>query len=541
MFTVAQFFEKQQLRVLAVPSSWIRDGFLMWPKIPSNEKLDKLRTSGIEFHGAIKKIPVLAGKKYKSLEAAETAADSLLKQDVSDIETKRRILKQPKTKISDPRPLKDYNKIIQDISSSEKTLQIESNNQIQQGFAEFEETKPSRLPSKLTKEYISGSARIHNPDDPLLKQAIEPQKDHTTYNLLQSQPVSQIKLNSSNSPVPAKIIKSQTKITGPAINLLQNIDTGILEDLTSAVPINVLENQLIEPTLMTDDNIIYINTPTNCSETIRESDFSDAITMVPLKSEVTLRETLTILKTEVTAMRNEMTQLKSDITVSIRLAVEDCLEKSFQRFATILDMERKVASHVLCEVNIAEEHKLIDDEDDLINFNKKLASKQVREEYIKYFSKIIVPVAYYSKGDSACYLIVDCLFTRAFWNAFTWTGISRGTKSKRGFREFANVLQLLLAIVSVGDPTYTSIKLETFCKNRLFRYSKSRCSSKQLRKSTCRLTKKKKDEACSNSVEIDGHDDDDDFSDELIYNTASDPNQTELQPEVEVLISVDDC
>ncbi|XP_058448682.1 uncharacterized protein LOC131428654 [Malaya genurostris] len=449
MFTVAQFFEKQQLRVLAVPSSWIRDGFLMWPKIPSNEKLDKLRTSGIEFHGAMKKIPVLAGKKYKSLEAAEAAADSLLKQDVSDIETKRRILK-----------LGCFN-IVRFVSISETSCL-------------------RRLSAAASAAKISD---------------LRPLKDYNK----------------------------------------------IIQDLTSAVPINVLENQLIEPTLITDDNIIYINTPTNCSETIRESDFSVAITMVPLKSEVTLRETLTILKTEVTAMRNEMTQLKSDITVSIRLAVEDCLEKSFQRFATILDMERKVASHVLCEVNIAEEHKLIDDEDDLINFNKKLASKQVREEYIKYFSKIIVPVAYYSEGDSACYLIVDRLFTRAFWNAFTWTGISRGTKSKRGFRELANVLQLLLAIVSVGDPTYTSIKLETFCKNRLFRYSKSRCSSKQLRKSTCRLTKKKKDEACSNSVEIDGHDDDDDFSDELIYNTASDPNQTELQPEVEVLISVDDC
>lgn len=45
--------------------------------------------------------------------------------------------------------------------------------------------------------------------------------------------------------------------------------------------------------------------------------------------------------------------------------------------------------------------------------------------------------------------------------------------------------------MSVGDPTYTNIKLEAFCKNRLFRYSKARSSSKLLRKSTCRRTKKK--------------------------------------------------
>lgn len=122
---------------------------------------------------------------------------------------------------------------------------------------------------------------------------------------------------------------------------------------------------------------------------------------------------------------------------------------------------------------------------------------------IKYFTKIIPPTTYYEKGDSACYLIVDCLFTRSFWNNFTWTGINRGNKSKRGFREFANVFQLLLAIVRVGDPTYTNIKLESFCKNRLFRYSKARSSSKQLRKSTCRNTRLKHGQADDDPVDAD--------------------------------------
>lgn len=113
MFTVAQFFEKQQWRVLAVPVSWIRDGFLMWPKLPSNEKLDKLRTEGIEFHGTTKKIPVIAGRKFKCLQAAEAAAEDLLKQDVSDFEAKRKLLKHRKQTAENPRPLKDYNKIVQ--------------------------------------------------------------------------------------------------------------------------------------------------------------------------------------------------------------------------------------------------------------------------------------------------------------------------------------------------------------------------------------------------------------------------------------------
>lgn len=89
-------------------------------------------------------------------------------------------------------------------------------------------------------------------------------------------------------------------------------------------------------------------------------------------------------------------------------------------------------------------------------------------------------------GDNAAYIVVDCLFTRPFWNLFTWTGINRGNKSKRGFREFGNVTQLIVNIVRAGDPFYTLQKFESFCKTRLFRYSKSRSMKPQLRKSSCR-------------------------------------------------------
>lgn len=117
MFSVVQFFEKQQLRVLAVPASWVRDGYLMWPKLSSNEKLDKMRTNGIDFHGATKKIPAITSRKYKSLKAAEAAAEELLKHDISDIDAKRKLLKNCKTKSATSQRSRDYNKIIGSMAS----------------------------------------------------------------------------------------------------------------------------------------------------------------------------------------------------------------------------------------------------------------------------------------------------------------------------------------------------------------------------------------------------------------------------------------
>lgn len=114
MFSVTQFFEKQQLRVLAVPSSWVRGGFLLWPKLLSNDKIEKMRVGGIEFHGSSKKIPVIVTRKYKSLQAAEAAAEDLLRQEVSDIEAKRKLLKHSNVKKN---PRKDYNQAIESMMS----------------------------------------------------------------------------------------------------------------------------------------------------------------------------------------------------------------------------------------------------------------------------------------------------------------------------------------------------------------------------------------------------------------------------------------
>lgn len=109
MFAVIQFIENTKFQVLAVPVSWIKNGNLLWPKL-SNEKIEHLRVSGAEYHGAFKRIPVIITKKFRNFEAAEKAADDLAKRDVSDVEEKRKKLKpQKKPPLKKP---KDYNAML---------------------------------------------------------------------------------------------------------------------------------------------------------------------------------------------------------------------------------------------------------------------------------------------------------------------------------------------------------------------------------------------------------------------------------------------
>ncbi|XP_055544990.1 uncharacterized protein LOC129730038 [Wyeomyia smithii] len=191
-------------------------------------------------------------------------------------------------------------------------------------------------------------------------------------------------------------------------------------------------------------------------------------------------------------------ELKKDlqqfIQDTVQTVVEKCFDDRFSKLAALLQMNVKSSNKTTLEVadEPVENHLRIDDDNQLHDWNVRLGNEDLCEKYVVYFSRIIPPNAYIGNGDSACYTIVDCLFTRDFWTRFTWTGISRGKKSKQGFREFGNILQLLVRLVCIGDPTYNAQKLESFCKNRLFRYSKSRSMSKQLRKSACRLTRKKK-------------------------------------------------
>ncbi|XP_019537992.3 uncharacterized protein LOC109409039 [Aedes albopictus] len=179
--------------------------------------------------------------------------------------------------------------------------------------------------------------------------------------------------------------------------------------------------------------------------------------------------------------------LDANIDRVVERAVSAAVDKSFAMNFARLTAMTGVMKNTETEVDVrAEQHALIDTEKQLDDWNTDLAQDAVRKKYMEYFSKIIVPNSYLEKGDDAFYIISDCLFTRRFWNRFTWTGVNRGGKSERGFREFGNVTELLLSLVQVGDPMYTRLLLEKFCKTRLFRHAKSRSTNKMLRKSSCR-------------------------------------------------------
>ncbi|XP_062703461.1 uncharacterized protein LOC109417550 [Aedes albopictus] len=191
-------------------------------------------------------------------------------------------------------------------------------------------------------------------------------------------------------------------------------------------------------------------------------------------------------------------ELKNDLKHYIRTTMEEvvqkCFHEHFSRLTALSQMNTKTTTTPVSnsEDDPVENHNRIENEVQLHDWNVKLANEELCAKYLVYFTRIIPPNSYATNGDNACYTIVDCLFTRDFWTRFTWTGISRGQKSKRGFREFGNVLKLLEDLVRIGDPTYSAKKLEDFCRTRLFRYSRSRSSNKQLRKSACRPARKRK-------------------------------------------------
>nr|XP_029717278.1 uncharacterized protein LOC109402718 [Aedes albopictus] len=203
-------------------------------------------------------------------------------------------------------------------------------------------------------------------------------------------------------------------------------------------------------------------------------------------------------------------QMKADLKVFIEETVDKSIEKAFQtnfaRYAALSDIQAKEDNANTKPDDTVERHEPINNEDELSRWNITLNNKELQRRYLEYFSKIIIPNAYNQKGDNACYTVVDCLFTREFWTKMTWTGISRSNKSKRGFREYGNVIQLLGDIVRIGDPSYTAQKLEQFCRNRLFRYCKSRSTSRRLRKSACRPKRTRKEAA--NIEDHDSVDDD---------------------------------
>lgn len=109
MFGVVQFLENRRLQVLAVPMSWMKGELLMWPKSISNEKIEKMRKDGTEFHGSTKAIPALVTQKFRKFESAEAAVEELARKEVSDFEGKKKILKAAKKKKKSVPRTNDFN------------------------------------------------------------------------------------------------------------------------------------------------------------------------------------------------------------------------------------------------------------------------------------------------------------------------------------------------------------------------------------------------------------------------------------------------
>ncbi|XP_065094933.1 uncharacterized protein LOC135715880 [Ochlerotatus camptorhynchus] len=234
------------------------------------------------------------------------------------------------------------------------------------------------------------------------------------------------------------------------------------------------------------------------------------------------------------AMRSYLDiHIENIVERAVTAAVDRSFATNFARLAAMTEVLNKTASK---DDTVIELRSPVDTEKHVTDWNAELTNDALQMKYMEFFSRIIVPNSYVEKGDNAFYVIADCLFTRQFWNRFTWTGVNRGHKSKRGFREFGNVTELLLKLIQIGDPTYTKQQLEKFCKTRLFRHAKTRSANKMLRKSSCRTKRGVKRSKPHHEGAMNGTDDielDDNGSDgedmEDFENTGSihQPNDTD--------------
>ncbi|XP_065087697.1 uncharacterized protein LOC135709316 [Ochlerotatus camptorhynchus] len=158
------------------------------------------------------------------------------------------------------------------------------------------------------------------------------------------------------------------------------------------------------------------------------------------------------------AMRSYLDiHIENIVERAVTAAVDRSFATNFARLAAMTEVLNKTTSK---DDTVIELRSPVDTEKHVTDWNAELTNDALQMKYMEFFSRIIVPNSYVEKGDNAFYVIADCLFTRQFWNRFTWTGVNRGHKSKRGFREFGNVTELLLKLIQIGDPTYTKQQLE---------------------------------------------------------------------------------
>lgn len=470
MFAVIQFIENSKFQVLAVPVSWIKGGILQWPKI-SNDKIESLRVNGLEFHGSTKRIPIIIWKKLRSFEAAEKAADELAMKEVSDVEGKKKRLKPQKQ----PAPGKstDYNLMFaalqktsvenQSASSTrsgaapsginsdtvlskaatgnvnlfKQPVAIRASQQAEsQILLAQNSTAPSKdqkdsvavAPPKLTSNCSNNPANLSRRMllEPQVAQLKSPQQITTQQPLVQGRGTPNTVMASTCAPFNFE----HNSVSSVLTPIHQPIPKLFSEAAINAMPIETLSTHEVHQ----QSNTMYCNTDEIIYLTQREANQAHLGNHLITDTAGTIR----------------YDELKRDLQTFIRTTVEDvvkeCFQEHFSRLAALTEMNSKASSKAVPTVmdDPVENHARIDNEIQLHEWNVKLGNEDLCAQYLVYFARIIPPNSYVNNGDNACYTIVDCLFTRDFWTRFTWTGISRGQKCKRGFREFGNVLQPVL-------------------------------------------------------------------------------------------------
>lgn len=198
MYAVVQFIENGKFQVLSVPATWIRGGTLLWPKLLSNEKVEQMRREGIQYHGSTKTIPVIVTKKCKNFKSAEAAAESLTKQDVSDVDTKKKKLaRKPKTV-----PRKNYDDLMELVEKNEQISQTKngptfsSPTQLQSTLSVLQESaspenQVSQKPVYMKTREVPPSPETGKSENNIKTRSVPstPQEFQTTFDNLTTQPV----------------------------------------------------------------------------------------------------------------------------------------------------------------------------------------------------------------------------------------------------------------------------------------------------------------------------------------------------------------
>ncbi|KXJ81611.1 hypothetical protein RP20_CCG018606 [Aedes albopictus] len=369
MYAVVQFIENNKFQVLAVPVSWIRSGNLLWPKM-SNDKIEHLRVSGNEFHGAHKRIPVIVTGKFRSFEAAEKAADELAKKEVSDVEGKKKKLKPQKKP-----PLataKDYNAMVAAFqnhpkesrppptaippSTSELACVLSEGpsgirkqtsslgNVMQQKPNKAGASKQAHVVPKASTSPVTVPISTTNPSSLASEFATKPQIVHQQFPQTQciEQPSSQYQTSSNAQPIPSAS-KAQARLSIPH---------GALEHRPM-----VTQPQYAGSAGEVANGMVFDSTGTVKYQDLKKD-------------------------------------LQSFIEVTVENAVKKHVGEHFSRLAALTVMNAKAPTQTVPEKadDPVENHQRIDNEPELHEWNVKLASEDLRAKYPRLISAIALEV-----------------------------------------------------------------------------------------------------------------------------------------------------